>query len=77
MSALLKSPSKNIQPESSIVKSAMKCGSGRYIFSVLACLGNMICLLGRDTMRLAILPMQEELSLSPGDVSHVLGKLDL
>ena len=43
------------------------------MFSVLACLGNMICLLGRDTMRLAIIPMQEELSLSPGDVSHVLG----
>ena len=44
---------------------------------MLACLGNMICLLGRDTMRLAILPMQEELSLSPGDVSHVLGKFVL
>ena len=50
-----------------------ECGSGRYVFSILACLGNMICLLGRDTMRLAIIPMQEELSLSPGDVSHVLG----
>ena len=54
----------------------MKCGSGRYVFSVLACLGNMICLLGRDTMRLAILPMQEELHFSPGDVSHVLGNSD-
>ena len=49
---------------------------GRYVFSFLACLGNMICLLGRDTMRLAVLPMQEELHFSPGDVSHVLGNSD-
>ena len=48
---------------------------GRYVFSFLACLGNMICLLGRDTMRLAVLPMQEELHISQDQVSHILGKL--
>ena len=47
---------------------------GRYVFSFLACLGNMICLLGRDTMRLAVLPMQEELHISQDQVSHILGK---
>ena len=46
---------------------------GRYVFSFLACLGNMICLLGRDTMRLAVLPMQEELHISQDQVSHILG----
>ena len=49
--------------------------NGRYVFSILACVGNMICLLGRDTMRLAVLPMQEELHISQDQVSHILGKI--
>ena len=47
--------------------------AGRYVVAVLACVGNMICVLGRDTMRLAILPMQTELGLTQDQVSHVLG----
>jgi len=46
---------------------------GRYVFSVLACMGNMICLLGRDSMRLAIIPMKNETQMSPEEVSHILG----
>ena len=48
---------------------------GRYVFSVLACMGNMICLLGRDSMRLAIIPMKNETQMSPEEVSHILGKI--
>lgn len=48
--------------------------AGRYVVAVLACVGNMICVLGRDTMRLAILPMQTELGLTQDQVSHVLGR---
>ena len=47
---------------------------GRYVFSVLACMGNMICLLGRDSMRLAIIPMKNETQMTPDEVSHILGK---
>ena len=46
---------------------------GRYIFTLLACLGNMMCLLGRDSLRLAVLPMKEELNMTTEEVSHVLG----
>ena len=45
---------------------------GRYVFTVLACLGNMISLLGRDSLRLAVLPMKEELNMTTEEVSHVL-----
>ena len=45
---------------------------GRYIFTLLACLGNMMCLLGRDSLRLAVLPMKEELNMTTEEVSHVL-----
>ena len=46
---------------------------GRYIFTLLACLGNMMNLLGRDSLRLAILPMQTEFNMTVSEVSHVLG----
>ena len=46
---------------------------GRYIFTLLACLGNMMNLLGRDSLRLAILPMQTEFNLTVSEGSHVLG----
>ena len=46
---------------------------GRYIFTILAGLGYMISHLGRDALRVAILPMKEELELSVSEVSHLLG----
>ena len=46
---------------------------GRYIFTLLAFLANMMNLLGRDSLRLAILPMKTELNLTESEVSHVLG----
>ena len=46
---------------------------GRYIFTFLAFLANMMNLLGRDSLRLAILPMKAELKLTVSEVSHVLG----
>ena len=46
---------------------------GRYIFALLAGLGYMISHLGRDCLRVAILPMKEELKLTVSEVSHVLG----
>ena len=51
------------------MRSAVK---GRYVFTMLACLGNMISLLGRDSLRLAVLPMKEELNMTTEEVSHVL-----
>ena len=44
----------------------------RYVFTLMACLGNMISLLGRDSLRLAVLPMKEELNMTSEEVSHVL-----
>ena len=46
---------------------------GRYIFTLLAFTANLLNLLGRDSLRLAILPMKAELELSLTEVSHVLG----
>ena len=46
---------------------------GRYIFTFLAGLGYMISHLGRDSLRVAILPMKEELRLTVSEVSHLLG----
>ena len=45
---------------------------GRYIFTFLAGLGYMISHLGRDALRVAVLPMKEELELSVSEVSHLL-----
>ena len=46
--------------------------AGRHVFTLLACLGNMLSLLGRDSLRLAVLPMKEELNMTTEEVSHVL-----
>ena len=47
--------------------------AGRHVFTLLACLGNMLSLLGRDSLRLAVLPMTTEFNLTVSEVSHVLG----
>ena len=44
--------------------------AGRYVFTALACLGNMMTLLGRDSLRIAVLAMPD---ISPEQRSHVLG----
>jgi len=44
--------------------------AGRYVFTALACLGNMMTLLGRDSLRIAVLAMP---NISPEQRSHVLG----
>ena len=49
----------------------------RYVFTILACVGNMINLLGRDSLRIAILAMREESSSptiwSDSNIAQVLG----
>ena len=45
---------------------------GRYVFTFLAFLANMLNLLGRDSLRLAVLPMKTELGLTVREVSHLL-----
>ena len=47
---------------------------GRYLFAFLASVGNMICLLGRDSMRIATLEMKMELNLTEADNSNILSK---
>ena len=50
----------------------MFSNKGRYVFCVLACVGNMICLLGRESMRIAIIPIQEETNMTAQMKGHVL-----
>ena len=46
----------------------MRVLEGRYVFTFLAFLANMLNLLGRDSLRLAVLPMKTELGLTDSEV---------
>merc|ERR1719499_1840044 len=43
----------------------------RYVFTLLACLGNMLNLLGRDSLRIAILAIREEASQCKTNCSNI------
>ena len=45
---------------------------GRFIFTILTCLANMMCMLGRHSLRLARLPMTKEFNMTTEEESHVL-----